>query len=102
MANKDSNASASEAGPPLSADNVIDLLPYLRGLYRADDEFLNAAPQGVEECLAATPSDIDHEVQSMFLDAVDLPIPERLAALVNQLGLDADPDQDPSDLGDHV
>lgn len=101
MGKKDSKVDPCEVGSP-EVGNVIDLRPYLRGEPDEYDVPLDAAPpRDVDERRTDKGNVIDHQVRSMFLDAVDLPIPGQLAALVNQLGSEADADEDPSGIGDH-
>lgn len=103
LARNDINIDRSGAGTQAEADNVIDLRPYLRREQEEDDAPINITPRpDADERLTTTPNDVDLMVRSMFMDAVDLPIPEQLAELTDQLGLEADADENQADVGDHV
>ena len=94
MVRKSGDFSPFEAGPAAKANNVIDLRQYLRGGQDADVALDDAPPRrDADARLTARQSDINHQVRSMFLDAVELPVPEQLANLVNQFGLEVGADE---------
>lgn len=66
-------------------DNVIDLRAHLRAIDESDSA-RSRLPSAAPDTLTAGADNIDERLRAMFLDAVALPVPERLTSTLRQLG----------------